>query len=102
MKNGKPDDGLPWVVVDWLDSATENRWVTMDEAKALPPYRCRSVGMLVCETQNNIVLTLTETLHTEEDKYLKLVGDPLSIPLCAITGIRTIPKLSTKKGGGKK
>ena len=90
---GKSDGSLPWVVVDWVDSAAEHRWVTVTEAKELSLYRCRSVGMLVAESSDHIILTLVETLHDEKDRYLKMVSDPLSIPRVAITKMRRLPRL---------
>ena len=89
---GKSDGSLPWVVVDWVDSATEHRWVTVTEAKEISPYRCRSVGMLVAESLDHVILTLVETLHDEKDQHFKMVSDPLSIPRVAITRMRRFPR----------
>lgn len=90
MKNS---DRLPWVVVRWVDSATDHRWVALKEARNLPPYNCLSLGLLVDETPNHVILTPVETLHSEADEYLKMVGDPLSIPRAAIIKMERIEAL---------
>lgn len=54
--------------VEWLDAASDHRWIKFDEIKATG-ITCKTVGWLVKETKNLIVLSQNMTnIGTSSDR----------------------------------
>ena len=69
------------VLVIWIDSAYhEAGWELIDEARALTPKRCISVGFLIRKTKKRLVLALSITEGQ--------AGGLLVIPRCAVLSVK--------------
>lgn len=75
-------------MVDWVDSAGKSGW---DEPKAhqdLPPYRCRSVGFLVKDSDG--VVIVAQSLTHPMDAYEPRMADSIAIPRCAVQSVEVL------------
>lgn len=80
----------PLIVVEWVDSCglKGGHWGSTEDAKQLTPSDCRSVGWLINETDDAIVLAAHVTPHH--------VSGEMCIPKVAVT--KRWPIKITKKG----
>ena len=65
-----------WAVVEWVDSSNAGGW--RDEGESFEPVMCRSIGVILKETDEYI--TLAQTVG-DDGKYANIV----TIPLVAVT-----------------
>ncbi len=72
------------VLVEWLDAHSGRGWQTASQiADAAEPLYCRSVGWLVAETADCVVLVPHMSGEQDGEPYLTGCGD-LTIPKKAI------------------
>lgn len=71
------DKYLKLVYVEWLDHAsfTESTWREADEYEDLNPATCKTIGWILRETEDMIILVQTIHYSDEfEDKYCGEMG----------------------------
>lgn len=89
--NGQPyDTYLPGLYLEWIDSASFDGWRDLDDVGRLTPYRCRTLCLLVQETEEHLIVTHSET-YGEGKSFRKMFSGLLSIPKCAVMVRRDIP-----------
>lgn len=71
------------VYIEWIDSSSLNGWQDHDTVVKLTPYYCRSVGLLVYEDDQHIIIATSET-YGADGTFKKMYTDPMSIPVSAI------------------
>lgn len=77
------------VIVEWIDSSSGEGWRPTDElATQTAPVRCQSVGWVLAETKEAIVLVAhTSGGHNSYREYAR--GD-ISIPKGCVTRVRKL------------
>ena len=73
------------VYLEWVDSAGFPEWQTQDEIDELVPYCVRTVGLLVKETEDCLIVAVAETLDQGESCFKKCYNGIMSIPCVAVT-----------------
>lgn len=76
------------VMVDWVDSAGKSGWDDPINHQSLPPYRCRSVGLLVKDSDG--ILILAQSLTHAMDRYEPRMADSIAIPRAAVYEIKVL------------
>ena len=71
------------VIVEWVDSAFMQGWMSKEHAKEHNYSRITSVGILLKETKDYI--TIVQSVSDKGD-----AGDDLTIPRCALERIRIL------------
>ena len=70
-------------LVEWIDSSGSSGWQLLEDAAAIEPDRCTSVGFVIAETTDR--LTLLQSLTNRKGTKVKDHGDHvLTIPKSAI------------------
>ena len=62
-KSQQPKDKYPRVVVHWRDTYTIDSWLPLVDAKMLEPLECTTIGYLIAETKDYIVIAQTVSGH---------------------------------------
>lgn len=73
---------FPVVIVTWVDAATDNGWTDTDEAHDFVPPECMTVGYLVADKPDHLVLAQT---HGGNE-----MGNRWVIPRGMIKAVRTL------------
>ena len=78
------------VLIEWVDSHSGRGWQEIEQLKSASELLyCRSVGWVVSENKNTIVLV--PHISGEKNVGIKLCGcGDISIPKRAVTKIRTL------------
>jgi hypothetical protein len=80
------------VQVDWVDSTSSNDWRPVADAKRKAEEEnalfCSSVGFLVADMPDYVLLACSYTPPTSEDA--ETVANTMQIPRCAIQSIRPL------------
>ena len=84
------------VVVDWTDSCsmTGGPWHSVESIKEdinKQSLACRSVGWLIAESKDAIVLVAHQAFGTKEAELNQVSGD-MTIPKCAIEKMKVLLK----------
>lgn len=89
---------FPLVIVNWIDAATDNGWTDTDEAHDFTPPACVTVGFLVADKPDHIVLAQS---HGGDE-----MGNRWTIPRGMVTAMRVLdvgePYAPDKGEDGKK
>lgn len=72
------------VYLEWVDSAGFPEWQTQAEVDALVPYACRTVGLLIKEDVDCLVVAVAETMDMGEAGFQKVYNGIMSIPRSAV------------------
>ncbi len=54
---------LPIVEVTWLDARAEEAWIDIDEAKEQRLYTCVSIGYLLHEDEDKLIIIQSQALN---------------------------------------
>jgi len=73
-----PSSNYPFVLVEWIDSRSMDGWLRQSELETTPA-NIRSVGWIVAESENSIVLAGTSA--PELDQFAGM----MVIPKCCLT-----------------
>ena len=73
---------FPLVIVTWVDAATDNGWTDTDEAHDFTPPECMTVGYLLADKPDHVVLAQS---HGGDE-----MGNRWTIPRGMISLIRTL------------
>lgn len=95
-------DGLPrrLVLVEWEDaSGGMGDWVSLDDLPVDVPYLCASVGWLVAESKDRIIIVAN--IATENERHERQGCHAMTIPRSMIRRIVTLP-IPERKTGKKK
>lgn len=84
--------------IEWLDSAGYSGWRDQEDVARLTPYRCRTMCFLVCETEDHLIVTHTET-YCVDAAFKKIYHDLFSIPRCAIQRLVRFCETSVPREG---
>lgn len=79
MEQGKD---FPVVIVTWIDAATDNGWTDTDEAHDFVPPECMTIGYLVADKPDHLVLAQT---HGGNE-----MGNRWTIPRGMVTKVRVL------------
>jgi hypothetical protein len=71
------------IYVEWTDASSGPGWQRIDEIQQQRPLRCRSVGWLVHEDKDHIVLAASTYMPIEG--FVMQAACDISIPLGMIT-----------------
>lgn len=82
------DPEVKIAMVDWVDSAGKGGWDDPKSHQNLSPYRCRSVGFLVRDDDQTVILAQSITHPMEQ--YEPRMADSIAIPKCAVQNITII------------
>lgn len=79
------------VLVEWIDSyGCGTNWETVDDMMAITPHYCKSVGWIVKET-DEMILVVPHISPDNGDIGAKLSGcGDMAIPVCSIRFMMTI------------
>lgn len=83
------------VRVEWLDPTGTAIWASRKDAATLTPMRCTTVGVIVHQTRDTLVMAATVGDNEQ-------VADITAIPMGCILAMRpiTAPRASRGRGGG--
>jgi hypothetical protein len=73
---------FPVVIVTWVDAATENGWTDTDEAHDFVPPQCLTLGYLVADKPDHLVLAQS---HGGDE-----MGNRWTIPRGMVRDVRTL------------
>lgn len=73
---------FPLVMVTWVDAATDNGWTDTDEAHDFVPPVCQTIGYLVADKPDHVVLAQT---HGGNE-----MGNRWTIPRGMVSSVRTL------------
>lgn len=73
---------FPVVIVTWVDAATENGWTDTDEAHDFVPPQCLTLGYLVADKPDHLVLAQS---HGGDE-----MGNRWTIPKGMVRDVRTL------------
>lgn len=74
------------VLVEWIDSFGSHAWIPRIDAMETKPSKCYSVGYLLKEDENYIVLSQSY------DPQVENVGNVLSIPVKVVISMTQLRK----------
>lgn len=78
----------PLVYVEWRDSCAAQGWQSPEDLKEFAPSSCRSVGFLLRETDDHLLLAPHVTEPDGADN--RKVDGVMCIPLEAVTARRSL------------
>ena len=73
------------IYLEWVDSAGFPEWQTKEEIDELVPYVVRTVGILVKETEETLIVAVAETVDMGEAGFKECYNGIMSIPRVAVT-----------------
>ena len=87
MAGTNPFPSYPLVLVEWIDAASRGirRWMTVEDVADFEEYRCVSVGWLIAESKDYIVVAP----HVSPDEDIARLSD--------VQGEMKIPKAAIKR-----
>ena len=89
MKHSCQHDGLKLVYVAWVDSHSGRGWNDLENIAAKAEFlHCRSVGWLISETKEVMVI-VPHLTSGDGDIIVQGCGD-ITIPKCAIRKVKVI------------
>ena len=74
---------MPIVIIEWVDSCSDDGWMKVPKAKEHTVSHCTSVGYLIKKDKEQVCI-VQNTSDTES------VGDIMAIPRKAVTKITTL------------
>lgn len=74
------------VMVTWVDSVRNSAWDTRQAHEAINPSECVSVGFLLSEDDDKIII------YNSDDPALNSLGMSLTIPRIAVRSITELRK----------
>lgn len=78
--------------IDWVDSHAANGWMPLNRAIEPASLACRSVGYLLADNRDSIVLGAHLCLNEEDNvpDKIGMIDGHMIIPKCAIVAKRVI------------
>src|SRR5712691_8574851 len=73
------------IYLEWIDSAGYSGWRDDDDISKLVPYTCRTIGLLIRDTDEAYIVGTTETVDMEDAGFSKCYHGIISIPKVAVT-----------------
>lgn len=89
-----PNVDAPLVMVLWIDSATQTGWQDVQTAKELRELRCLSVGWLMHESKEGLILVPHAAMNSDLD--FDSVCGHMTIPRVAIQRVETIQRANSR------
>ncbi len=72
------------VLIQWVDSAFAQGWMSRESIDAHKLSKCISVGLLVAESDEQV--TIMQSASVDKEQY----GDGITIPKCSIKRMRQL------------
>lgn len=82
------------LLIEWLDSASFDSWTAIDTLRKLKPSACQTVGFLLSEDEDYIVLAGSYAANSHNDSAC----GAMCIPVCCITLRRELSYASSNEG----
>lgn len=82
------------LLIEWLDSASFDSWTATDTLRKLKPSACQTVGFLLSEDEDYIVLAGSYAANSHNDSAC----GAMCIPKCCITSQREMTDAQSNDG----